>query len=1157
MSFYTQYPIAGVPIYASFAVFPPAGSNGSLAVAADTDTLYISNGTTWLPIGSPSVALAVGALDAQPENAQGLSLVGGVLTQQSADTSHPGLVNNTTQSFSGNKTFTNAISASNLSGTNTGDLTLITPNGLSLTGQALSLALSSTSTVGALSAADWNTFNSKQTALGFTPENTANKGVANGYASLDANALVPITQIPPAALERLVIVANQAARFALTTATVTNGDTVKQVDTNVMYFVSDDTNLNNASGYTSYSAGTAASVAWSGITGVPIPVSSLLGTNTGDVTIGTANGLSLTGQALSLAAATTSVTGALTSTDFNTFNSKQAAGNYITALTGDATATGPGSAALTLATVNGNVGTFGSANQVSTITVNGKGLITAASNTAIQIAESQVTNLTADLAAKQSTTLTNAHILVGNVSDIATDVSVSGDLTIVNTGEFTIANLAVTNAKLAQMPTLTIKGNATGGTANAADLTLAQVNAILPVFTSTLNGLTPLSGGGSTNFLRADGTWAAPPGAASGTVTSVSVVSANGLAGTVATSTTTPAITLSTTITGILQGNGTAISSASTTGSGNIVLATSPALVTPNLGTPSALTGTNITGTAAGLTAGTVTTNANLTGVVTSVGNATAIANGAITQAMTGATATPTASTTTSWDASSNLSANNFLPGYTTTVTAAGTTTLTVASTHQQLFTGSTTQSVKMPDVSTLVLGTTYTIRNISSGTVSVLTSNSSSIRSMSVNTQLILTSVATSGASAGVWLWAYTSLNVGLPLVNPMTTGGDLIYGGTNGASTRLANGSAGNILTSGGGTSAPSWTTAVYPSGATVNTLLYASGSNTYSGLATANTSALVTNSTGVPSWVSGGTANRILRTDGTTVSFSQAALATDVSGTLPIANGGTGQTTKAAAFDALSPMTTVGDIIVGGTSGTGLRVGSGTTGQFLGGNTGAAPSYKSFTAPTVTTFTSGSGTYTTPAGVSYIRVVMVGGGGGGAGSGTASASSAGSNGNPSSFGSSLLVANGGAGAAFDAAGGAGGTASLGTGPIGIAVTGASGAGNASGSITITLSGGHGGQTTLGGGGAPGARGANAGGAAKTNTGSGGAGGGAGLTASIITGSGGGAGGYVDAIINAPAATYAYVVGSFGPGGSAGTSGAAGGNGADGIIYVYEYYQ
>ncbi len=48
----------------------------------------------------------------------------------------------------------------------------------------------------------------------------------------------------------------------------------------------------------------------------------------------------------------------------------------------------------------------------------------------------------------------------------------------------------------------------------------------------------------------------------SGTVTDVSVVSANGFAGTVATSTTTPAITLTTTVTGIIKGNGTAFSAA-------------------------------------------------------------------------------------------------------------------------------------------------------------------------------------------------------------------------------------------------------------------------------------------------------------------------------------------------------------------------------------------------------------------------------------------------------------------------------------------------------------------------------------------------------------------------------------------------------------------
>lgn len=44
-------------------------------------------------------------------------------------------------------------------------------------------------------------------------------------------------------------------------------------------------------------------------------------------------------------------------------------------------------------------------------------------------------------------------------------------------------------------------------------------------------------------------------------------------------------------------------------------------------------------------------------------------------------------------------------------------------------------------------------------------------------------------------------------PLVNPMTTGGDIIYGGASGVATRLANGSSGQLLTSAGGTSAPTW--------------------------------------------------------------------------------------------------------------------------------------------------------------------------------------------------------------------------------------------------------------------------------------------------------------------------------------------------------------
>jgi hypothetical protein len=70
-----------------------------------------------------------------------------------------------------------------------------------------------------------------------------------------------------------------------------------------------------------------------------------------------------------------------------------------------------------------------------------------------------------------------------------------------------VTNNAITNAMLAQMPQLTIKGNNTVGTANAADLTVAQVNAILPVFTTVLNGLVPAPTVVAGKVLGDNGTW--------------------------------------------------------------------------------------------------------------------------------------------------------------------------------------------------------------------------------------------------------------------------------------------------------------------------------------------------------------------------------------------------------------------------------------------------------------------------------------------------------------------------------------------------------------------------------------------------------------------------------------------------------------------------
>ena len=101
-------------------------------------------------------------------------------------------------------------------------------------------------------------------------------GVANGIdASKITSGVIDIERLPKGALERLVIVANQSERYALTADDVQEGDTVKQEDTGVLYFVVDIDNLANENGYSIYTAGSATSVPWSGVTGKPDLVNSV------------------------------------------------------------------------------------------------------------------------------------------------------------------------------------------------------------------------------------------------------------------------------------------------------------------------------------------------------------------------------------------------------------------------------------------------------------------------------------------------------------------------------------------------------------------------------------------------------------------------------------------------------------------------------------------------------------------------------------------------------------------------------------------------------------------------------------------------------------------------------------------------------------------
>ena len=95
---------------------------------------------------------------------------------------------------------------------------------------------------------------------------------------------------------------------------------------------------------------------------------------------------------------------------------------------------------------------------------------------------------------------------------------------------------------------------------------------------------------------------------------------------------------------------------------------------------------------------------------------------------------------------------DNIKIGYTTTATAAGTTTLTVSSTYQQFFTGSTTQTIVLPVVSTLVTGLGYFIQNNSSGILTVQSSGLNTITTIAAGVAVLCTCISTSGTSAASW---------------------------------------------------------------------------------------------------------------------------------------------------------------------------------------------------------------------------------------------------------------------------------------------------------------------------------------------------------------------------------------------------------------------
>ena len=107
-------------------------------------------------------------------------------------------------------------------------------------------------------------------------KNKSDKGHQHGNADItdiDASKIksgtIDIDRLPKGAIERMVYVKDDAARFALTANTAQNGDTVKVTSTKKMFYVIDDTKLSSEAGYEPYTAESASAVPWSGVTGKP------------------------------------------------------------------------------------------------------------------------------------------------------------------------------------------------------------------------------------------------------------------------------------------------------------------------------------------------------------------------------------------------------------------------------------------------------------------------------------------------------------------------------------------------------------------------------------------------------------------------------------------------------------------------------------------------------------------------------------------------------------------------------------------------------------------------------------------------------------------------------------------------------------------------
>lgn len=422
---YASYPPsggAGIAKYATFASFPATATDGAIAEALDTNDIYAFNAGSamWILIGGPGVAISIGAFGSTP-NTAGLSITADVLQMQPADATHPGGISTGTQTIAGNKTFSGTVTVGQLIDSG---LTASTVPYADASKQLTSSAVTPTELgyVSGVTSAIQTQLNSKQATLtigNFTDAGTdgiivtggtgavigSGTSIAqhvadathNGYLS-SADWVTFNTGSAGAANQSLSNLTNPTALnqslLVDTTATYTLGNTSKYWASAFIADIFDNsgnksiepfarslysTNTNeslNWGSFIAYDNAHKASINWKdrqlsdatpttqlswGTSGVGLPQ------------LTAARALIVNGSGFIDVSATTSTelgyVNGVTSAIQTQLNAKQATGNYITALTGDVTASGPGSVVATLAaTSNTTLTSLANLATVGTIT---------------------------------------------------------------------------------------------------------------------------------------------------------------------------------------------------------------------------------------------------------------------------------------------------------------------------------------------------------------------------------------------------------------------------------------------------------------------------------------------------------------------------------------------------------------------------------------------------------------------------------------------------------------------------------------------------------------------------------------------------------------------------------------------------------------------